>query len=257
MSGQILSSKSNLLNVPSDENLKSLSWALYGKFLILSEMLFCILWPVFGAMPALNAAWGFSVLILVLFKLCVSRATIREINLPRWALNRSFLTLGFASLCLLDTSGLALSQYIDKQQVITGDELLAMTSPESISKLQKLISLPRDTLVCFLNPYDSSVEELMPAARVINEHLKDQNFELQEDEWALVWVSDGHFSAQILHLWNVKLTGFQGDPNDDRLPKGFAPRQCVEYQHAAFLRIKPVNQVTYDLLVFGEISADE
>ena len=198
MSGQILSSKSNLLNVPSDENLKSLSWALYGKFLILSEMLFCILWPVFGAMPALNAAWGFSVLILVLFKLCVSRATIREINLPRWALNRSFLTLGFASLCLLDTSGLALSQNIDKQQVITGD-----------------------------------------------------------DEWALVWVSDGHFSAQILHLWNVKLTGFQGDPNDDRLPKGFAPRQCVEYQHAAFLRIKPVNQVTYDLLVFGEISADE
>ena len=78
MSGQILSSKSNLLNVPSDENLKSLSWALYGKFLILSEMLFCILWPVFGAMPALNAAWGFSFLVLVFYEWLFSRAVARD-----------------------------------------------------------------------------------------------------------------------------------------------------------------------------------
>ena len=78
MTGKIVSAISNLLRVAPDDKHSSFLGVLYGKFLIISAIVFCLLWPVFGAMPALNAAWGFSFLVLVFYEWLFSRAVARD-----------------------------------------------------------------------------------------------------------------------------------------------------------------------------------
>lgn len=75
----------NILKIPPDEGLTTLSGAVYGKFLIVSVLFICILWPIVGAMPAINAAWGLSFLVLVFYEWCFGKAVIRkQIYLEAW-----------------------------------------------------------------------------------------------------------------------------------------------------------------------------
>ena len=85
MTGRIVSAISNLLRVAADDKHSSFLGVLYGKFLIISAIVFCLLWPVFGAMPALNAAWGFSFLVLVFYEWLFSRVVARDqAHSQRW-----------------------------------------------------------------------------------------------------------------------------------------------------------------------------
>ena len=85
MTGGSVSAISNLLRVAPEDKHPGFVGVLYGKSLVVSVIVFCLLWPAFGAMPALNAAWGFSFLVLVLYEWLFSRAVARDqINSQRW-----------------------------------------------------------------------------------------------------------------------------------------------------------------------------
>ena len=111
MTGKIVSAIYNLPRVAPDEKHSSFLGVLHGKFLIISAIFFCILWPFFGAMPAISAAWGLAFFTLLFFELCFSRVTIQgEITPQRWIVKTGY--VAFLLFMILFPPMLSLSELI-------------------------------------------------------------------------------------------------------------------------------------------------